>query len=268
MQKNKIINVVSNSNFESRKVRADLMENLKKRGYEVAKQFNQMASLTISIGGDGAFLKAIHKNNMPTMPLVGINTGHLGFFQEINPKEIKEFLDSYEAGNYEVEEMPLVYAEVITKNRKFILYALNEIVLKGKASKIIQMDVFIERNHLQKFVGDGIIISTPVGSTAYNYSLGGAIVYPTLESLQIMPIAAINSSAYRSLGSSVLVPGDTIITLKPEARYKNHSIIVVDGEEHEYNDLYKVEFKIAPKKITRLVFKKDFYWNNLKDKFL
>lgn len=268
MQNNKIINVVSNSNFESRKVRADLMDNLKKRGYEVAKQFNHNAALTISIGGDGAFLKAIHKNNMPTMPLVGINTGHLGFFQELHPQKISEFLDSYEAGQYEVDEMPLVYAEVITKNRKFILHALNEIVLKGKASKIIQMDVFIERNHLQKFVGDGMIISTPVGSTAYNYSLRGAIVYPSLVSLQLTPIAAINSTAYRSLASSIIVPGDTEITLKPEARYKNHSIIVVDGEEHEYNDLYKIDFKIANKKIKRLIFKKDFYWNNLKDKFL
>lgn len=268
MQNNKIINVISNSNFESRKVRSDLIDNLKKRGYEVAKQFNQQAALTISIGGDGAFLKAIHKNNMPTMPLVGINTGHLGFFQEINPQEMGKFLDDYENGNFEVDEMPLIHADVITKNRKFSLNALNEIVLKGKASKIIQMDVFIERNHLEKFVGDGLIISTPVGSTAYNYSLRGAIVYPTLESLQLTPIAAINSTAYRSLASSILVPGNTVITLKPEARYKNHSIIVVDGEEHEYNDLYKVEFKISSKKIKRLVFKKDFYWNNLKDKFL
>lgn len=267
MQNNKI-NVVTNLNFESKRVKKELIQKLNDAGYEVPEYFDDDAILTFSVGGDGSFLKAIQKNHFPSMPFVGINTGHLGFFNEILPSRIDEYLEKLKNKEYIIEETPLVYGSVTTANRKFHINALNEIILKGKNSKIIQMDVFIDKIHLQKFVGDGIIISTPIGSTAYNYSLGGSVVYPELKSLQILPIAPINSKAYRSLDSSIIVPGDMIVTLKPQPRYKNSSIAVIDGDEKFFKELYKIDFKISNKTIKRLVFKKDFYWNNLKDKFL
>lgn len=266
--KKKLINVISNSNFESRRVRQSLMDRLTSRGYVVSRNFNQNAALTISIGGDGAFLKAIHMNKFPKMPIVGINTGTLGFFQEINPDEIEEFLDDYESGNYKMEEIPLIKANIFTKNRVFSLYAVNEIVLKGKSSKIIQMDVFIDNNHLQKFAGDGMMISTPVGSTAYNFSSGGSIVHTSLNSMQMTPLAPINSKAYRSLSTSLVVPPTTIIELVPQERYKNSSIILVDGNERFFWDLIRIELSFSDYKVKRLLFKNDFYWDNLKDKFL
>lgn len=267
MKKN-LINVVYNTNYETRKVKNELIKKLNQRGYKVSKRFDHDAELTISIGGDGAFLKAIHNNRFPKMPLVGINTGHLGFFQEISPDEMDEFLDRYEAGDYKIEEISMVRADIYTKNRKFTLHAVNEIIIKGKHSKIIQMDVYIDDNHLQKFAGDGVMVSSPVGSTAYNFSLGGSIVHTSLHSLQLTPIAPLNSRAYRSLKSSLIVSGDTKIKLDPQSRYKNSTIIVVDGDEKEYWDLMKVEITMSNKWIKRILFKKDFYWHNLKDKFL
>lgn len=267
MKKN-LINVVNNTNYETRKVKNLLVKKLNKRGYKVSKHFDHQAELTISIGGDGAFLKAIHNNRFPKMPIVGINTGTLGFFQEISPDEIDEFLDNYEKGNYRVEELPMIKTSIFTKNRKFTLYALNEIILKGKHSKIIQLDVYIDGSHLQRFAGDGLLVSSPVGSTAYNFSLGGSIVYTSLHSLQLTPIAPLNSKAYRSLKSSLVVPDDTTILFDLKPRYKNGSLIVVDGDEREYWDLLKVEVTLSNKWIKRLVFKEDFYWHNLKDKFL
>lgn len=112
------------------------------------------------------------------------------------------------------------------------------------------------------------MVSSPVGSTAYNFSLGGAIVYTSLHSLQLTPIAPLNSRAYRSLKSSLVVPGDIKILLKPTSRYKNHSLLVIDGQEKEYWDLIKVELTMSNKWIKRLLFKNNFYWHNLKDKFL
>lgn len=266
--KEKLINVVSNTNYDTRKVRSDLINKLYARGYSVAKGFDHEAELTISIGGDGAFLKAVHNNRFPKMPIIGINTGTLGFFQEIIPEEIDEFLDKYAAGEYKTEEISMVRGDIYTRNRKFTVHAVNEIVLKGRNSKVIQMDVFIDGNHLQSFAGDGMMVSSPVGSTAYNFSLGGSIVYTTLHSLQITPIAPLNTTAYRSLKSSIIVPGSTIITLDPPPRYKNSSLLIVDGEEMEYWDLEKVELTMSNRCIKRLLFKKDFYWHNLKDKFL
>lgn len=267
MKKN-LINVVSNTNFETRKVKTELIEKLQERGFKVAKGFDHEAELTISIGGDGAFLKAVHNNRFPKMPIVGVNTGTLGFFQEISPEDIDEFLDCYETGKYKTEEISMVRADIYTKGKKFTVHAINEIILKGRNSKVIQMDVLIDNNHLQSFAGDGVMVSSPVGSTAYNFSLGGAIVYTSLHSLQLTPIAPLNSRAYRSLKSSLVVPGDIKILLKPTSRYKNHSLLVIDGQEKEYWDLIKVELTISNKWIKRLLFKKDFYWHNLKDKFL
>ncbi|MDO5028009.1 MAG: NAD(+)/NADH kinase [Bacillota bacterium] len=267
MKKN-LINIVSNTNFETRKVKENVEEKLIERNFKISKTFDHEAELTISIGGDGAFLKAIHNNRFPRMPIVGINTGTLGFFQEINPNKIDEFLDLYEAKDYCEEASYMLRADVYTKNRKFTLHAINEVILKGKDSKIIQMAVEIDQNHLENFAGDGILVSTPVGSTAYNFSLGGAIVYSTLESLQMTPMAPLNSRAYRSLKSPIIVPGQTKISLKPTSRYRNSSIIVVDGSEKEFWDLLKLDITMSNKYIRRLIFKKDFYWQNLKDKFL
>lgn len=266
--KERLINVVSNSNYETRKVKSDLINKLYAKGFTVSKGFDHEAELTISIGGDGAFLKAVHNNKFPKMPIIGINTGTLGFFQEIKPEEIDEFIDRYIEGDYREEEFAMVKGEIYTRKRKFILHAVNEIMLKGRHSKVVQMEVFIDGNHLQSFAGDGIMVSSPVGSTAYNFSLGGAIVHTSLHSLQLTPIAPLNSTAYRSLKSSLIVPGSTKITLNLPSRYKNSSLLVVDGDEFEYWDLEKVELTMSNKWIKRLLFKKDFYWHNLKDKFL
>lgn len=268
LMKENLINIVANTNFETRKVKFELEKKLEERGYKVAKDFDQEAALTISIGGDGAFLKAVHNNRFPKMPIVGINTGTLGFFQEISPDEIDDFLNLYQKRQFEEENIALIRADVYTKNRKFTLHAVNEVILKGKSSKVVQMDVYIDENHLQNFAGDGVMISTPVGSTAYNFSLGGSIVYTSLNSLQLTPIAPLNSRAYRSLKSSIIVPGETKMLLTPSPRYKNGTIFVVDGNEKEYWDLVKIEITMSKKLIRRLIFKKDFYWHNLKDKFL
>lgn len=264
----KIINIISNYNFESKKISYEIYEKLKERDYLPSTTFNHKAELTICIGGDGAFIKSIHNNNFPQMPIVGINTGHLGFFQEILPDQIDWFLDQYEKKDYEIEDLKLVKGDIYTKNRVINLTALNEIVLKAQHSKTIHINVFVQRNHVEKFSGDGILVSSPSGSTAYNFSTGGSIVYPTLNVLQMTPISPVFSAAYRSLIHSVIVPGDHVISLVPERRYSNSCLILVDGNEYSFSNLKRVNLKISKNSIKKLVLNKDSYWDNLKSKFL
>ena len=268
MNKPKIINVISNRNLESRKTSLELTEKLIKRGFVVREKYDYNAELNICVGGDGSFLRAIHKNRFPTIPFVGINTGHLGFFQEILPENIDEFINKYINKEYVVDEILLVSAEVCTKEKCYYLTGVNEIVVKGSRSKVIHLDVSIDGNHLENFCGDGMIISTPSGSTAYNFSIGGSIIYPTLNTLQITPLAPISSKAYRSLLNSVVVPGDSIVNLKLENRYTNSTLIVNDGVEFKYDNIDHINFKISDKKIYKLIFNKDMYWSNLRSKFL
>lgn len=263
-----MINIISNRNHESRKVKSKLMNELKKYGFNPVENYSRNAILNICIGGDGSFLRAVHRNKFPTTPFVGINTGHLGFFQEIAPTEIEEFVQQYVNSDYEIEEMSLLNTVVHTKKKYYTLTSINEIVIKGMRSKIVHLNMYMDGVHLQKFSGDAIIISTPSGSSAYNFSSGGSIVYPTLNCMQVTPLAPINSNAYRSLPVSTIVPGDLAITVKPEARYKNSILLVNDGTEYKYDDIIDITFKISYKKIYQLKLKKDSYWENLKEKFL
>ncbi len=115
-----------------------------------------------------------------------------------------------------------------------------------------------------------MIISTPpVGSTAYNFSSGGSIIYPSLKTLQLTPLSPISSRAYRSLTNSAVIPGGELkITIKPEYRYENSILVIVDGIEHRYDNITEINFTIPEKTISRLNFDRNMYWNNLKSKFL
>ncbi len=265
---NRKINVISNTNADSIKTSKILIEKLKEKGFIVPTKYSKNAELNICVGGDGAFLRAIHNYDFPAIPFVGINTGHLGFFQEILPESIDNFIDKYVKKQYSVEKIFLVELNIFTKSDYFQFIGVNEIVIKGINSKVVHLEIYIEDNHLEKFSGDGIIIATPVGSTAYNFSSGGSIVYPTLKTLQITPLSPISSKAYRSLLNSTIIPGDMTITIKPEYRYENSILIIIDGTECRYDDIVKMDLKISDMTISRLNFDKNMYWNNLKSKFL
>ena len=266
--KNRIINVISNSNFESRKTSQLLIEKLKNRDFIIPEKYSYDAELNICVGGDGAFLRAVHRNRFPRIPFVGINTGHLGFFQEILPEHIDEFINKYIDKDYVEEKISLVSATICTKDKAFYLTGVNEIVVKGMKSKVVHLEIFLDNNHLERFSGDGVIISTPVGSTAYNFSSGGSIIYPSLKTLQLTPLSPISSKAYRSLPNSAVVPGDIVISIRPELRYENSILLINDGIEFKYNNIKSIDLKLSDKTITRLNFDKDMYWNNLKSKFL
>ncbi|MDD2446771.1 MAG: NAD(+)/NADH kinase [Tissierellia bacterium] len=264
----RMINIISNRNFESKKTKLQLLDELGRYGLTATESYNMDAELNICIGGDGSFLRAIHRNKFPTIPFVGINTGHLGFFQEIAPANIEEFVKKYVNNEYSVEEILLLNTVVHTKNKYFTLTSINEIVIKGTKSKVVHLSMYIDGNHLQKISGDGVIVSTPAGSTAYNFSSGGSIVYPSINCLQVSPLSPISSKAFRSLPTSIIVPGDLNISIKPEFRYKNSILVVNDGMEYKYDDIVDISFTMSNKKIYRLKFSKDSYWENFINKFL
>lgn len=268
LKKNRIINIISNKSIKSRKTSEILKSKLKNKGFQVLYNYSNKAELNICIGGDGAFLRAVRKNNFPIIPFVGINTGNLGFFQEICPKEIDSFISRYLDQDYTSETISLVEARVCSENKIYTLTAVNEITIKGTESKVIHLDVYIDNNHLETFAGDGLIVSTPVGSTAYNLSTGGSVVYPSLKVLQLTPIAGINSQAYRSLLNSSIVPGNLIIKLVPTPRYKDSTLILVDGHEIYLKNINSISLTFSKKKINRIIFNKSRYWEHLKGKFL
>lgn len=262
------INILHNNTNKSLEIYSILKKKLEEEGFIISTSFSNDASLNICIGGDGAFLQSIQGTDFSQIPFIGINTGTLGFFQEISPHGLDVFIEKLKNKEYSIEQYFLVEGIICTRTSCLELIALNEIVIKGSHSKTIHLNVSVDNNYLEKFSGDGIIVSTPMGSTAYNFSCGGSLVYPTLDVLQLTPLAPINSKAYRSLTSSIIVPNSLMIKVTPEYRDENSILIVVDGQEHKYENIVEIWFRISTMKINILTLGDHNFWTNVKDKFL
>lgn len=177
----------------------------------------QKPELVIAVGGDGTFLRTIHKyvHDLEQLLFVGIHTGTLGFFTSYDSHEVDKFLEDCKMWRFEKKNLPLLEINVHSSNETHCLYALNEIrvenVIRTQLMRIYVQDVFLET-----FRGTGICISSQAGSSAYNRSLGGAILHEGLDLLQITEITGIHHQAYRSLGSPLIVPKDVTIRLESD----------------------------------------------------
>jgi NAD+ kinase len=183
--------------------------------------------ILISLGGDGTILRMARLVNGMATPILGINLGKLGFLAEVSLEELDECLTEIISGNYIVEDRMMLQARIgKSKNN---LQALNDVVLhQTGSSRMFSVKTFVNGEFLSNFIGDGIIISTPTGSTAYALSNGGPIVTPTNHLILISPICPHTLTA-----RTVVVPEDSIITLKVEtATGKIH--LAADGQQQAF----------------------------------
>ncbi|MDE6332713.1 MAG: NAD(+)/NADH kinase [Muribaculaceae bacterium] len=160
------------------------------------------ADLVLSIGGDGTFLRTVQWADGRPLPILGVNTGHLGFLTAIGADELPTLLDSYRCGEFVREDRSLLQVE--GPDLPFARYALNEItVAKDANASMIQADTYVDGHHLCRYRADGLIVATPTGSTAYAMSVGGPVIAPDTPAFVIAPIAA------HSLSMRPLVVGDS-----------------------------------------------------------
>lgn len=264
----KIITINSNNVQRSLDTRELLHKKLIEVGFDVDYEYNPKAELIISIGGDGCFLQTIRDYNLPSIPVVGINTGHLGFFPDISPNNIDDFITSYLDNNYITQEIPLLQAKVTTNDGYCNIFGINEAVVKGDKSRTIHLKLDINNKRVQNFSGDGLIISTSAGSTAYNYAVGGSIVDTSLNVIQIAPISPINTNAYRCFTSSIICSHDSIVNVSPECEFENSTLVVVDGLEYNFKEIDNISLSISDRKIKLLRTSNYEFWSRVCEKFL
>jgi len=171
----------------------------------------------VTIGGDGTFLRAIHQyiDQLDNIKFVGIHTGTLGFFSSYDGDECEAFVQDLLSNKLEYKKFPLldICANSINGNEHY--YALNEMRVENVIrTQLIR--VSINEEYMETFRGTGLCISTQAGSTAYNRSLGGAIIHEGLNLLQLTEITGIHHHAYRSLGSPLIVQNDAQIILESD----------------------------------------------------
>ncbi len=241
-----------------------LKESLSKRNIEIVED---NFDLGIAVGGDGTFLRMTTDTDFDSnVYYVGINSGTLGFAQDISIDEIDEFIDCLNNENFKYEEISIQEIEVVTKEERFNLKSINEILIRDDSLKTINLDIYVGDELLEEFKGDGILVSTSFGSTAYNLNLGGSIVYNTFDTLQITPIAPQNNKVTRSLTNSVILPANNKVTIKP---YKDDSILImVDGTNYIFDNVLEINTVIKDKKI-KLIRKDNYsFIRKINDKFL
>lgn len=171
------------------------------------------ASLLIVLGGDGTLIRAAQMAAPLRLPVLGINTGHLGFLTEIESGEMFDGLEQILEGQYQVEERLMLLARVVRGGTKVLeVTALNDAVIsKGPRARLVHLDVNVDGTSVARYRADGVIIATPTGSTAYSLSAGGPVVGPTVDVLLITPICphTITSRAMVVSGESLL--GVTVV---------------------------------------------------------
>lgn len=222
----------------------------------------------IAIGGDGSFLHMVADNEFDTnMLYIGVNNGTLGFLQEVKPTELNNFVHVLKDRNYNIEDISYEEIKVITNDNEYSFKTLNEVVVRDEYMQTTYLKVTIDDNLLENFVGDGLMISTPIGSTAYNLSSSGAIIYNGLHTLQLTPLAPINNRIYKSIINPVVLPETKIIKMYPVERTKD-LIILIDGVKHIIKDVVRVEVQISKDKLKCIRLNEYDYTTIINDKFL
>lgn len=166
--------------------------------------------LIICLGGDGTFLSAAHHPSSKGLPQIGVNLGSVGFLAEIEPEQISDLVPLLLNNEYQIEKRMMLDIKCFNSESKLIDhgFALNDVVLSrgGGNTGILTVDLSIDDNSVERIPGDGIIVSTPTGSTAYNLAAGGPIVHPEVNVLLITPLAphTLHNRTYISNNSAVV----------------------------------------------------------------
>ena len=194
---------------------------------ESAEDFNQLDFL-IALGGDGTILSAARAVGSRQTPIIGIHLGELGFLAEVTIDEMFSRLDQIAKGNFSTQPRMVLKATLSKNGTNKIFHALNDFVIdRGKSQRIINLELYAGNNFISEYKSDGLIISTPTGSTAYSLSAGGPILMPKLSASAVTPLSPHTLSL-----RPIVLPDDQIV----EIRFLEQGEIAfaVDGQVSEY----------------------------------
>jgi NAD+ kinase len=225
----------------------------------------RQSDLVISLGGDGTLIGTARRLNGAKVPVFGVNLGHLGFITEFTKKEFFDELTNYFNGKLETEKINFFSAKVLHKGKQvFKEYFLNDAVCtKNELSRIIRISVENSEELIYDLDGDGIIVSTPIGSTAYSLAAGGPIVHSVVKTMILSPICA-HSITHRPM----CIPDTTKLTIKPK-KYEENMALTLDGQVmHTISPTDQILIQKEKSKYLTIVRNKNkTYFHTLRDKF-
>ena len=230
-------------------------------GEKDGKSFDELCQecdILISLGGDGTLISVARRSYAYHKPVLGINVGTLGFLTDIKPDDVEGFVKKLKKGEYRIDTRMMIEISILGKKEKIVSF--NDVVITRPAvSKMIYIDVFIDDALMNSYYGDGLIISTPTGSTAYNLSAGGPVVYPFSNDFIFTPICP-HSLTQRPLVLPAMC--EFRITTKSKS-----ALIVIDGQDmYEFTPKDIVTIKKAEVGAKLIHRKERNYFNVLREK--
>ena len=224
---------------------------------------NFEADMILSIGGDGTFLKAASRVGKKNIPILGINTGRLGFLADISPEEMEETFDEIYNNHYKVEERSVLQLRCDDERLMQSPYALNEIaVLKRDSSSMISIHAAINGAPLTTYQADGLVISTPTGSTAYSLSVGGPVIVPHSKTIAITPVAPHSLNV-----RPIVICDDWEITLDVESRSHNF-LVAIDGRSESCKETTQLHISRADYSIKVVKRFNHIFFDTLRNKLM
>lgn len=228
--------------------------------------------VVVSIGGDGTLLQAFHKfrDALDRVAFVGIHTGHLGFFADWQAEELEQLLERMaehqREGDARIVRYPLVSVEVAFASGETVAHAaLNEVTVRRREGTLVAQ-VHLNDQLFEMFRGDGICVSSPIGSTAYNKSLGGAIIHPTLESIQVTEMASINNRVFRTIGSPIILPKHHVCDILPSPGQP--LAVTVDHLHFEMEEVIRLRCKVSDERISFVRYRPFPFWQRVREGFI
>lgn len=226
-------------------------------------EFNEICKICdclVSFGGDGTLISTVRKSFDFDIPILGVHAGNLGFLADLSLEELDSFVQKITQYKFKIDERAVLEATIIKNSQEVKYYAFNDIVLtRTGVSNMIHIQTLIDSRSFNTYYGDGVIVSTPTGSTAYNLSAGGPVLFPMSNVFALTPICP-HSLTQRP----VVLPGKFSIEMRTS---EERALIIIDGQDiHELELGESVYIKLATKTV-KLIHKEEYnYFDVLKEK--
>lgn len=256
--------LIVRDDFNSKSIAENYRINLESRGWKQSEK----PDLVITIGGDGTMLQGFKKHYHPNANFLGIHSGTLGFYADWDLEEANKLLEKIFDETPETVSYPLIEFKIETAQGEIKeIVSLNEAVIKSKDSSTFVIEVYANEQLFEVFRGDGLIVSTPTGSTAYNFSVGGSVLHPSVEAMQIAELAAINNREFRTLGRPFVMPKHHTLDLYPKDQRKD-VFVSIDGTEYDISNIRRIRARVSDNKINFVRYRDFPFWQRVKEKFI
>lgn len=236
------------------------------QGFTVVEDYKE-ANIIVAVGGDGAFLQAIRKSGFRDDCLyVGVTDEvEASLYCDFHIHNTQEMIEAIQTAGVEVRRYPVIDVHLDGHTH---FKCLNELSVRSSIIKTFVIDVHIDDLHFETFRGDGIIVSTPTGSTAYNRSLNGAVIDPRIPCMQVSEMASLNNNQFRTLGSSFVLSNGRKLTLRIVQNGNDYPIIGLDNEALSLQNVKNIEVEMTGSIVKTVKLKNNSFWHKVQRTFL